>query len=230
MTGVMTATFNFGGQEFVVAGDAALYWPVQSAILVADLHLEKGSSYAARYGQMLPPYDSLDTLQSLAILIAQYAPRHVYCLGDNFHDVGGEARLSPGAADLLQQLTAQVDWCWIVGNHDPELAALFGGRVVEDVMIGDIALRHSADLGWVGPEITGHYHPKYRVKLLGRSISRRCFVANSRKMIMPAFGAFTGGLDAMDIAILSAVGAGDDDPAMAYLSVDNRVLRFALTK
>ncbi len=231
MTYSMTAQFNFGGQEFVVAGDAALYWPAQSAMLVADLHLEKGSSYAARYSQMLPPYDSLDTLRSLSILIAQYAPKSIYCLGDNFHDNGGEARLSSGAADLLRQLTSQVDWCWIVGNHDPELAALFGGRVAGEVTLSDITLRHAADLSWVGAEITGHYHPKYRVKMLGRTISRRCFVANQRKLIMPAFGAFTGGLDAADPAILGAIGATKMvDPATAYLSVDNRVLRFALTK
>jgi uncharacterized protein len=230
MTKAMKAQFEFGGQQFVVAGDAALYWPAQSAMLVADLHLEKGSSYAARYAQMLPPYDSLDTLRSLSVLIAEYAPRHVYCLGDNFHDIGGETRLSSGAADLLRQLTAQLDWCWIVGNHDPELAALFGGRVAEDVTLADITLRHAADLAWTGAEITGHYHPKYRVKLLGRTISRRCFVANHRKLIMPAFGAFTGGLDATDSAILDAIGIGQDDSAMAYLSVDNRVLRFALTK
>jgi uncharacterized protein len=226
----MTTQFTFGGQEFIVAGDAALYWPAQRALLVADLHLEKGSSYAARFAQMLPPYDSLDTLRSLSVLIAKYAPDTVYCLGDNFHDMGGELRLSSGAADLLRQLTAQLDWCWIVGNHDPMLSANFGGRVAEEVVIADVALRHAADLRWAGPEITGHYHPKYRMKMLGRMISRRCFVANRRKLIMPAFGAFTGGLDAVDPAILGAIGSNDDDPAVAYLAVEDRILRFALTK
>jgi uncharacterized protein len=223
----MQSSFQFGGQQFVIAGDAALYWPDQNALLVADLHLEKGSSLAARFGQMLPPYDSIDTLQALAVLIERFCPRTVFCLGDNYHDDKGEARLTGAAQKLLRNLTERLDWRWIVGNHDPGIAAIWGGELISEVQIANIALRHEADPDWAGAEITGHFHPKLRIKQTGRNISRRCFVVSRRKLIMPAFGVFTGGLDAGHHAIMAAMGEADDQPA-AMIVADSRILRFAL--
>ena len=118
----MPATFHFAKSEFVAAGEAALFWPAHKALLVADLHLEKASSYAAN-GQMLPPYDSRATLSEIAGLVSHFGATAVWCLGDNFHDDGGELRLEAAAADLLRSLTATLDWRWIVGNHDPGIGA-----------------------------------------------------------------------------------------------------------
>jgi uncharacterized protein len=225
----MQSGFEFGGQNFVIAADAALFWPDRKALLVADLHLEKGSSFAAHTGQMLPPYDSIDTLRALSVCIEQFRPETVYCLGDNYHDDGGEARLSMAARTLLTDLTGRLDWNWIVGNHDPALQALWGGRLVNEVQIAGIVLRHEADPNCKTAEITGHFHPKLRIRQTGRNIARRCFVANHRKLIMPAFGAFTGGLDAGHDAIKLAMGH-ENDPATAMLAVDNRILRFPLER
>ncbi len=223
----MQTGFEFGGQNFVIAADAALFWPDQNALLVADLHLEKGSSFAARTGQMLPPYDSIDTLRALSVCIEQFRPKTVYCLGDNYHDDEGEMRLSIAARMLLTDLTARLDWNWIIGNHDPDIAALWGGHLIDETHIAGITLRHEADPDCNAPEITGHFHPKLRIRQTGRNIARRCFVANRHKLIMPAFGAFTGGLDVEHDAIRTAMGH-DKDPAIAMLAVDGRVLRFPI--
>jgi uncharacterized protein len=217
----MSAALHFAGAEFVVAGEAALYWPQHGALLVADLHLEKASSYAAG-GQMLPPYDSRATLEELARLAARFRARAVWCLGDNFHDDGGEARLEGQAADLLRRLTGELDWCWIVGNHDPGLAANWGGRVFDD----GIMLRHGAEPADRQPEISGHFHPKLRQQLRGRMVSRRCFVRGDSKLILPAFGALTGGLDADDPVIANACGG----PRLeALVPAAGRVLAFSLS-
>jgi uncharacterized protein len=201
----MSAALHFAGADFVVAGEAALFWPKHAALLVADLHLEKASSYAAG-GQMLPPYDSRATLEELAGLAARCGAKSVWCLGDNFHDDGGEARLESQAADLLRRLTGELDWRWIVGNHDPGLAANWGGRVFDEMLVDGIKLRHEAEPADRQPEISGHFHPKLRQQLRGRMVSRRCFVRGRSKLILPAFGALTGGLDADDAAIAKACG------------------------
>jgi uncharacterized protein len=201
----MPATLTFAGTEFAIAGDAALFWPKYRALLVADLHLEKASSFAVR-GQMLPPYDSRATLDELAGLVAQYGAQAVWCLGDNFHDSAGEERLEPAAAATLHQLASDLEWCWIVGNHDPGLAANWGGRVHEEMVVDGIVLRHEAEPRDCQPEISGHFHPKLRQQLRGRMVSRRCFVRSEEKLIMPAFGSLTGGLDAEALAIAKACG------------------------
>ncbi|RDV07760.1 ligase-associated DNA damage response endonuclease PdeM [Sphingorhabdus pulchriflava] len=195
----------FGGHDFEAAGEAALYWPARRALLVADLHLEKASSYA-KGGQFLPPYDSRATLEELAGLARKYAVEAIYCLGDNFHDDGGEARLEDEAARLLRQLTVSCDWRWIVGNHDPGLAANWGGVVHEELCFDGVILRHEAEPHDRRPEISGHFHPKFRQEIRGRLVSRRCFVRSASKLILPAFGALTGGLDADDSVISEACG------------------------
>jgi uncharacterized protein len=214
----------FANAQFVAAGEAALYWPKYGALLVADLHLEKASSYAMG-GQFLPPYDSRATLQELADLVLRFGATAVWCLGDNFHDDGGEARLEPEAAALLRRITAQLDWRWIVGNHDPGIAANWGGTRFEEMEVDGIILRHEAEPGETRPEMSGHFHPKLRQVIRGRMVSRRCFVRGDSKLILPAFGALTGGLDAEDPAIGKACGGQQLD---ALIPVAGRVLSFGL--
>jgi uncharacterized protein len=223
----MTRNFEFGNQIFEVAGDAALYWHSERTLLVSDLHLEKASAFAC-FGQMLPPYDSLSTLHDVALLVAQYRPGRIVSLGDNFHDDAGEVRLPADAAALLKQLVAQTDWIWITGNHDRNLEAHWGGRSVDELLLSDIILRHEAVRGEASPEISGHYHPKYRQMLRGRLVSRRCFVRGPRKLIMPAFGAFTGGLDAQDVAIYRACDLTESEHAEALVPTRSGFARFRL--
>jgi uncharacterized protein len=220
----MTATFSFADIEFVAAGEAALFWPEHNALLVADLHLEKASSYALT-GQMLPPYDSRATLSELALLADRHNAKAVWCLGDNYHDDGGENRLEDGASALLRQLTCDLDWRWIVGNHDPGIGTLWGGRVHDEMMVDGVVLRHEAEPYDPTPEMSGHFHPKLRQQLRGRMVARRCFVRSDTKLIFPAFGALTGGLDADDAAIAKACGGQRRD---ALVPAAGRVLVFPL--
>lgn len=221
----MARTFTFAGENFAIAGEAALFWPTRQALLVSDLHLEKASSYAARSGQMLPPYDSMATLNDLSALIAGYGVRTVYCLGDNFHDDEGEARLAGAASELLQSLTARTDWIWITGNHDREVSGRWGGTAHDKLGVGPLILRHEAEADCAAPEISGHFHPKYRFQHRGRNVSRRCFVMSETKIIMPAFGALTGGMDAAHEAILRACG---DTSLTALVPTEGKFARFPL--
>lgn len=189
-----------GGQ----VGGGALYWPREQALLVADLHLEK-ASFFARIGQMLPPYDSRETLDRLSAAIRITGARRVIALGDNFHDEGGVARLEAHAAHMLATLMRSVNWVWIVGNHDPSLEKSIGGDVVPEALINGIILRHKAKAGEAAPELSGHFHPKLIVKPRGRRISRPCAVASEQRIILPAFGAFTGGMDASSPEILNSI-------------------------
>jgi DNA ligase-associated metallophosphoesterase len=215
--------FSFAGETFSATADGALFWPRQKALLVADLHLEK-ASWFARLGQFLPPYDSHATLSSLARVVERTGATRLYCLGDSFHDRFGCDRLPADARALLTELTEKLDWVWIVGNHDPGFADHCGGRLEDEVEVGGIVLRHEAVRADARPEISGHYHPKLRLQLKGRRVSRRCFVVSATKMIMPAFGSLTGGLDAHHPQILGSVGAS----AAALVPVSDRLLRFPL--
>lgn len=172
--------------------DGAIYWPEQGLLAVADLHLEKGSSFAAR-GMLLPPYDTAATLARLARLITRYAPRCVIALGDSFHDGGGPARLSEGDRDGLRVMQRGRDWIWITGNHDPEPADGVGGTFADSLALDPLTFRHLPS-GAPG-EVGGHLHPMARISHRGRAVSRRCFAADKMRMVMPAFGAFTGGLN-----------------------------------
>ena len=215
--------FSFSGHELVALPQAALFWPARKALLVADLHFEKASWYA-RFGQMLPPYDSEATLADLEALVAATDARELWCLGDSFHDSAGSERLSSIARSKLEALTAQLDWTWITGNHDMALNRSHGGAIIKETEIDGLMLRHEADPKDPRPELSGHYHPKLRIRLRGKGISRRCFVATERKLVLPAFGALTGGLDAGHAEIIRAVGPG----AQALVPVNDRLLRFPL--
>jgi uncharacterized protein len=215
--------FSFAGETFHATADGALYWPAQQALLVADLHLEK-ASWFARLGQFLPPYDSHATLTALAAELERTGAKRLYCLGDSFHDRFGCDRLPAQARELLTALTSALDWTWIVGNHDPGFADHCGGRIDDEVRLGGIVLRHEAVRDEAGAEISGHFHPKLRVHLRGRQVSRRCFVMSATKIIMPAFGSLTGGLDAHHPEIMGSVGG----KAAALVPVSDRLLRFPL--
>jgi len=215
--------FSFCSHELVALPQGALFWPARMALLVADLHLEK-ASWFARGGQMLPPYDSLATLADLTAIAATTAAREIWCLGDSFHDRHGCDRLPVRAREMLTALTGATDWTWIIGNHDPGFADHCGGRIVEEAVIDGLVLRHEADPAEARPELSGHFHPKFRISHRGRLVSRRCFVATARKLILPAFGSLTGGLDATHPEIVRAVGK----PAEALVPVADRLLRFPL--
>jgi DNA ligase-associated metallophosphoesterase len=215
--------FSVAGETFEATASGALYWRAREALLVADLHLEKASWFAAG-GQFLPPYDSQATLTALAEEVDRTAASRLFCLGDSFHDRFGCERLPASARDLLTSLTARLDWTWIIGNHDPGFSDHCGGTIADEVEVAGIVLRHEAVRGDPRPEISGHYHPKLRLHLKGRQVSRRCFVTSPTKIIMPAFGALTGGLDAHHPEILGSVGAN----AAALVPVSDRLLRFPL--
>jgi DNA ligase-associated metallophosphoesterase len=214
---------SFAGKAFIASADGALFWPAQNALLVADLHLEK-ASWFARLGQFLPPYDSHATLSALAGEVERVGATRLYCLGDSFHDAFGCERLPASARALLTDLTSRIDWTWIVGNHDPGFADHCGGKLADEVELGGIIFRHEAVRDEPRPEMSGHFHPKLRVHLSGRSVSRRCFVASPTKLILPAFGSLTGGLDAHHPEILGSVGSD----AAALVPVSDRLLRFPL--
>ena len=188
---------------FLADPEGALYWPEQGLLAVADLHLEKGSSFAAR-GVLLPPYDTAATLARLARLIMHYAPRCVIALGDSFHDGGGPARLADDDREALRIMQRGRDWIWITGNHDPEPATGIGGTFKDSYMTGALTFRH-LPTGATG-EISGHLHPVARIAHRGRAVSRRCFAADKTRMVMPAFGAFTGGLNVRDAAFCDLFG------------------------
>jgi DNA ligase-associated metallophosphoesterase len=221
-TGVMVP-FSFCGRTLMALPHGALFWPERKALLVADLHLEK-ASWFARLGQMLPPYDSLATLADLAAIVASSRAEEIWCLGDSFHDRDGCDRLPTKARDVLLALTSQTRWTWITGNHDPGFADHCGGSIVEETEVDGLMLRHAADPAETRPELSGHFHPKLRISARGRLVSRRCFVATSRKLVLPAFGALTGGLDAHHPEIVRAVGRD----AEALVPVADRLLRFSL--
>ena len=185
------------GVTFTADLAGALFWHEERLLIVSDLHLEKGSSFARR-GVLLPPFDTAATLAQLAAVIARHDPRTVIALGDSFHDRTAHERLSSDDRDALSALQARRDWIWISGNHDPELPRDFGGTVADEVAIGPIVFRHEPT-GAVG-EIAGHLHPKARVSTRGRSVERRCFASDGERAVMPAFGAYTGGLSIRDVA------------------------------
>jgi DNA ligase-associated metallophosphoesterase len=205
-----------------VAG--ALFWKEQRLLIVSDLHLEKGSSYARR-GVLLPPYDTLATLSRLTAVIARHDPRMVIALGDSFHDRDAHERLSTSNREMLAAMQMRRDWIWISGNHDPALPPDLGGTVANEVAIGPIVFRHEPT-GAVG-EIAGHLHPKARVPTRGRSMERRCFACDGERAVMPAFGAYAGGLSIRDAAFAKIFGAPG---FMAHVLGDNRVHAIAASR
>jgi DNA ligase-associated metallophosphoesterase len=195
----------FGGTTLLADAAGAIYWPDEKLLIVADLHLEKGSAFAAR-GVLLPPYDTAATLARVAGLIERYAPRLLIALGDSFHDGGGPLRMSAPDRAALTALQRGRDWLWITGNHDPHPTDGVGGEFAAALSLGPLTFRHEPSPDAGDGEIAGHLHPVARVARRGRAISRRCFAGDSRRLVMPAFGAYAGGLNVRDRAITALFG------------------------
>mgnify|MGYP003627071028 CR=1 FL=1 len=175
-------------------------------LVVADLHFEKGSAYAER-GQMLPPYDTRATLLRLSDAITRHRPETVVALGDSFHDLRADGRMDDGDADTLAGLVRSVArWVWIEGNHDPVPPARFGGEVRPMLEMGPLTLRHEPTEGQAPGEIAGHLHPCAKVRGKGRAVRARCFATDGARMVLPSFGAFTGGLNVRDGAFSRVFG------------------------
>lgn len=202
------STISLCGTTLIGDPAGALYWADEGVLAVADLHLEKGSAFAAR-GVLLPPYDTAATLARIGHLIARYAPRLVIAVGDSFHDGGGAARMAESDRAALGALQRGRDWLWIAGNHDPDPVAGVGGRFAEMLALGPLTFRHEPSAVATDGEIAGHLHPQARVARRGRAVSRRCFAANGRRLVMPAFGAYTGGLNVRDRTIAMLFGTLD---------------------
>lgn len=215
---------TIAGAAFVADLSGALYWEDERLLVVSDLHLEKGSSFAMR-GVLLPPYDTVATLGRLGAVIARFNPATVIALGDSFHDRDAHGRLSPANRDILTALQARRDWIWIAGNHDPDLPCDLGGSVAAEVAVGTVAFRHEPT-GTCG-EIAGHLHPKARVSRRGHSIERRCFAGDGTRVVMPAFGAYTGGLNIRDAAFARLFGGA---AFTAHVLGDNRLHTIAASR
>ena len=191
--------FELAGAALVADPSGALVWPAERTLVVADLHLEKGSSLAARRGTLLPPYDTAATLAALTRAVARLDPKCVVALGDSFHDPAGPSRMAGGMRDALAALMRGRDWVWVAGNHDPEPLGL-GGEAVPELRLGPLTLRHEPGPGARDGEIAGHLHPAARLLWRGRSLRRRCFATDGRRLVLPAFGAYAGGLNVLDAA------------------------------
>lgn len=198
-----TAVLAVAGVELLADCAGALWHAQERALIVADLHLEKGSAFAAR-GSFLPPYDSPATLSALSALVARYDPAVIIALGDSFHDARAGERMSDDTRHTLAALRHKRDWIWIAGNHDPAIPSGLGD-VTPHQALGSLLLRHepsplAADAAPLMGEIAGHLHPAARVVSRSGQARRKCFIANANRCILPAFGAYTGGLNIRDRA------------------------------
>lgn len=217
------STIDVAGVALVADPAGALYEPHAGALIVADLHLEKGSSFARR-GRMLPPYDTAATLDRLARLVATYRPRVVIALGDSFHDRGGPERLGAADREALAALQRFRDWIWIAGNHDPEPPAGCGGEARMAMALGPLTLRHEPAAGAAHGELAGHLHPVAKVAVRGQGLRRRCFATDGARVVLPAFGAYAGGLNVCDAAF---AGLFAPEAFTAWMLGDEGVYAFA---
>lgn len=194
-------TLMLAGETLVLDLCGGLWLPEHRTLIVSDLHLEKGSSYAARSGQFLPPYDTRETLACLHEAVVRHDPARVVALGDSFHDARGPDRMEPGDRAMVAALQEGRDWVWIAGNHDAAVDGGVGGRYADALTLGGLVLRHEPSPEPVPGEIAGHLHPCGKVAMRGRAVRRRCFVTDGSRLVMPAFGAYAGGLNVRDKAI-----------------------------
>ncbi|MEM8950389.1 MAG: ligase-associated DNA damage response endonuclease PdeM [Pseudomonadota bacterium] len=211
-------SINNPHQRLIADHSGALVWPDENLLVIADLHLEKGSSFA-RKGSIVPPYDSRATIERLAEVLKRWSPDRVISLGDSFHDSDGSARLSAADRQQIRDFTTRYDWIWVSGNHDPSPPSGLGGRSEPEVSIDRIVFRHLPSEQTEQGEIAGHLHPKARVMARGRKVSRPCFVSDQRRVLLPAFGAYTGGLNVLDPAVATLF----PDDYRAYLLGGDRV-------
>jgi uncharacterized protein len=202
-----------GAGEIAVAGvtlvadlAGALYWAEEQLLVVSDLHLEKGSAFARR-GVLLPPYDTASTLERLGGTLSRFAVRIVVALGDSFHDQDGPTRLAAADHARLRELQRGRDWVWIAGNHDPNPADCLGGVFATSLGVWPLSFRHEPAPHAVAGEIAGHLHPVARISRRGHILTRRCFVSDGERLVMPAFGAYAGGLNIRSTAFVDVFGA-----------------------
>jgi DNA ligase-associated metallophosphoesterase len=224
---------DVNGETLVLDASGAAWWPQQSTLVFADIHFEKGSSYARR-GALLPPYDTRTALKRMGEVVARRRPKRIIALGDSFHDREAADRLDAEERAILAALGRAADWVWITGNHDPAPPSWLGGTVTEEIALGRLIFRHEPGVMFQPGEIAGHLHPCITVTMRGRSLRRRCFVSDGRRMVLPAFGAYAGGLDLRDIAIRSlfesAFGAFALGAARVYAVAGRGVLHSILRK
>ncbi|MGB3555959.1 MAG: ligase-associated DNA damage response endonuclease PdeM [Jannaschia sp.] len=204
-------SFDFAGERLVARASGALHWPARDVLVVSDLHLGKSERIARRDGRLLPPYEVTDTLRRLQDDILATGPHHVISLGDSFDDLAAATALSGDHRDWIARLTTGRDWTWITGNHDPAPAGL-PGQSEDCLALGPLTFCHIATgpAGFHGDrfEISGHYHPKAQLSVRGRPVSRPCFLRDAHRLIMPAYGTYTGGLQSRDAALADLMGAG----------------------
>ena len=212
---------HLAGERLFLDPSGGLYLPTRRVLVVSDLHFEKGSA-AARQGSLLPPWDTRETLDVLGALLRRYAPAVVVALGDTFHDDGGVGRLLREDAVRLKIMSEKADFVWVLGNHDKLPNGLRGDSVAE-WRAGPLVFRHEATAGRVMGEVSGHFHPKASVPVRGTVVTRPCFVADGRRVILPALGAYTGGLDVADAAIRRLYPMG----GRAFLLGRERIFSFA---
>ncbi|MFC4166586.1 ligase-associated DNA damage response endonuclease PdeM [Teichococcus aestuarii] len=184
---------HLAGERLALDPAGALFWPAQQLLVLSDLHLEKGSHFAAR-GQLVPPYDTRETLARLAALLRRYSPAHLVFLGDSFHDAAGAARLHATDRATLLHLLAGRRVSWVLGNHDPLPPEALPGEAVEELSLGPLLFRHEGQPGARPGEVSGHFHPRAAMPTRCGPVERPCFLADARRLLMPAFGAYTGGL------------------------------------
>lgn len=209
---------QFAGQELVLHGEKLLWFPRERMLCAADIHFEKGSFFR-RFGTLLPPYDTEETLEVIARGIAYFKPRLFIALGDSFHDRNAGERLSGSQLSGLSAVIASVsEWIWVTGNHDPAIDSRIPGNRVEEGEFSGILFRHELEVESGMPEISGHYHPKASVKLRGHRLSAACFVQSTTKIVMPAIGHFTGGLFVHDPAFASLIPPSERALFLTYQS------------
>ena len=219
------AQFTLAGRHFLASVDGALFWPEESLLVVADLHLEKGSSFAERR-ILLPPYDTAATLARLTRLLMRYAPRRLVLLGDSFHDRRASLRLAPSDREALKHCLARREVVWIAGNHDPEPPHDLPGMALDELALGPLHFVHEPSLLPRPGEIAGHLHPVARIATRGRCLRRRCFVSDGRRVVLPAFGAYAGGLNVRESAFAPLFPQG----FTAHVMGDDRVFAFPRAK
>ena len=217
---MIAAPVHIAGQRLMLDPGGFVIWPAQRLLAVADLHLEKGSAFAAR-GQLVPPYDTRETLDRLAQALRRYGPRQLVLLGDSFHDAKGSARLPAPDAATLARILAGIEVTWVLGNHDPTPPEGLPGAAVEELALGPLTLRHIAKPGATA-ELSGHYHPKATMPTRAGGVTRPCFLGDGRRLLLPAFGAYTGGLDITAPAIANLFPRG----GRAFLLGEARLFSF----
>lgn len=215
------AVIAVGNQTFLADRSGALWWDAAQTLIVSDLHLEKGSSFAAR-GVLLPPYDTAATLAMLAGALVRYRPRRVIALGDSFHDGKALERIAESDRQTLRRLQAGLAWIWIEGNHDVALSGILPGDHMAELAEAGLTFVHEPGSGPAPGEIAGHLHPCAKVRGRGRGIRRRAFAGDGNRLVMPAFGAYAGGLNVRDDAIEALFPRGFS----AFMLGDERIYTF----